>query len=110
MSWAPGYLRVGNSVQQSGAESSLARQWLPAAGGDGAWAARTGLGQIQMCGDIFLCNSTVEEQFADNRTFVFQSSCCHGCGTRVVGVATAGRTESWALDEGLPSECGISAV
>ncbi len=54
MSWSPGYLRVRNSVQQWGAESSLARQWLPVAGGDWAWAARMGLGLIQVCGDIFL--------------------------------------------------------
>ena len=28
-------------------------QWLPDAGGDGAWSARTGSGQIQMCCDIY---------------------------------------------------------
>ena len=33
-------------------EPSLAGQWLPAAGGDGAWAARTGSGQMLMRGDI----------------------------------------------------------
>jgi hypothetical protein len=42
-----------------GAETSLAGQWLPAAGGDGhgrrgrAWAARTGSGPMLMRGDIF---------------------------------------------------------
>jgi hypothetical protein len=34
-------------------KSSLAWQWLPAAGGDGAWEARTVSGQMLMCGDIF---------------------------------------------------------
>jgi hypothetical protein len=42
-----------NSVPQCGAEPSLAGQWLPAAGGDGAWAARTGSGPMLMRGDIF---------------------------------------------------------
>jgi hypothetical protein len=28
-------------------------QWLPAAGGDGAWSARTGSGLMLMRGDIF---------------------------------------------------------
>jgi hypothetical protein len=42
-----------NSVPQWGAESSLAGRWLPAAGGDGAWAARTGSGPMWMIGDIF---------------------------------------------------------
>jgi hypothetical protein len=28
-------------------------QWLPAVGGDGAWAARTGSGPMLMRGDIF---------------------------------------------------------
>jgi hypothetical protein len=42
-----------NSVQQWGAESSLTCQWLPAAGGDGAWAARTDSRPMRMCGDIF---------------------------------------------------------
>jgi hypothetical protein len=37
----------------NGAEPSLAGQWLPPAGGDGAWAARTGSGPMLMCGDIF---------------------------------------------------------
>jgi hypothetical protein len=38
---------------QCGVEPSLAGQWLPAAGGDGAWAARTGSGPMLMRGDIF---------------------------------------------------------
>jgi hypothetical protein len=43
-----------NSVPQWGAESfSLAGLWLPAAGGDGVWAARTGSGLMLMRGDIF---------------------------------------------------------
>jgi hypothetical protein len=45
--------RKKNSIPQWGAESSLAGQWLPAAGGDGAWAARTGSGPMRMCCDIF---------------------------------------------------------
>jgi len=32
---------------------SLAGQWLPATGGDGVWAVRTGSGSMRMCGDIF---------------------------------------------------------
>jgi hypothetical protein len=46
-----GPYKKGNSVPQWGAETSLAWQWLPAAGGDGAWTARTGSGPILMCGD-----------------------------------------------------------
>jgi len=42
-----------NSVPQWGAESSLAGQWLPAAGWDGPWTARTGFGPMWMCCDIF---------------------------------------------------------
>jgi hypothetical protein len=42
-----------NSVPQWEAESCLPGQWLPAAGGDRAWAARTGSGPMRMCGDIF---------------------------------------------------------
>ena len=42
-----------NSVPQWGAGSSLAGQWLPAAGGDGAWADTTGSGPMRMRGDIF---------------------------------------------------------
>jgi hypothetical protein len=42
-----------DSVPQWGDETSLAGQWLPAAGGDGAWAARTGSGPMLMRGDIF---------------------------------------------------------
>ena len=34
-------------------EPSLAGQWLPAAGGDGAWAARTGSGPMLTRGAIF---------------------------------------------------------
>ena len=59
-------LPSGNSVPQWGAESPLAGLWLPAAGGDGAWAARTGSGPMRMCGG------------------------------RGVGVAGAGRAEAWA--------------
>jgi hypothetical protein len=39
--------------QWGAAESSFAGQWLPAAGGHGAWAVRTGSGPMRMCGDIF---------------------------------------------------------
>jgi hypothetical protein len=42
-----------NSVQQWKAESSFAGQWLPAAGGDWAWAVRTGSWLMPMCCDIF---------------------------------------------------------
>ena len=50
--------RIKNSVKtkfcsQWGAESSLSGLWVPAAGGDGTWAARTGSGPMRMCGDIF---------------------------------------------------------
>jgi len=38
---------------ECGAESAPAGQRLPAAGGDRAWAARTGSGPMWMCGDIF---------------------------------------------------------
>jgi hypothetical protein len=38
-----------------GAEPSLAGQWLPAAGGDGTWAARTGSGLVLMRGEPLCC-------------------------------------------------------
>jgi hypothetical protein len=41
------------SVPKWGAESSLTGQWLPTAGGDGAWTARTGSGPMLMRGYIF---------------------------------------------------------
>jgi hypothetical protein len=41
------------SVHQWGAESAPAGLWLPDARGDRAWTARTGSGQMRMCGDIF---------------------------------------------------------
>ena len=44
---------VENSVPKWGAEPSLAGQWLPVSGGDGAWAARTVSGPVLMRGDIF---------------------------------------------------------
>jgi hypothetical protein len=37
-------------------KSSLAGQWLPAAGGDGAWATMTDSGPILMRGDIFVAS------------------------------------------------------
>ena len=42
-----------NSVPQLGAESAPTGRWLPAIGGDRAWAARTGSGPMRICGDIF---------------------------------------------------------
>jgi hypothetical protein len=94
-----------NSVLQWGAESSLAGQWLPAAGGDGAWSARTGSWPMRMCGDIFFA---VEGQFADDRTSVFQPSCCRGCEGRGVGVAVAGRAEAWACSGRVTAICPSS--
>jgi hypothetical protein len=49
----------GNYVPQWGAESSFAGQWLPAAGGDGAWAVRTGsvcdvLSRVRFRLDVFV--------------------------------------------------------
>jgi len=38
---------------ECGAESAPAGQWLPVAGGDRAWADRTGSEPMWMCGDIF---------------------------------------------------------
>ena len=42
---------------ECGAESAPAGQRLPAAGGDRAWAARTGSGPMWMCCDIFAAAS-----------------------------------------------------
>ena len=82
---------------ECGAESAPASRWVPAAGGDRAWAVRTGSGPMRMCGDIFCCSATVEGPFADDRTSVFPPSCCRGCGCggRGVGVAEAGRASAW---------------
>ena len=41
------------SLRMGMPEPSLAGQWLHDAGGDGAWAARTGSGPMLMRGDIF---------------------------------------------------------
>ena len=46
-------LVIEKFCSECGAESAPAGQRLPAAGGDRAWAARTGSGQMWMCGDIF---------------------------------------------------------
>ena len=46
-------LNIEKFCSQWGAEFSLAGQWLPAAGGDWAWVARTGSGPMLMRSDIF---------------------------------------------------------
>ena len=48
-----GLTGVRKFCSECGAESAPAGQRLPAAGGDRAWAARTGSGPMWMCGDIF---------------------------------------------------------
>jgi hypothetical protein len=45
-----------NARDKAIVEPSLAGQWLPAAGGDGAWEARAGSGPMLMRGDTFVAS------------------------------------------------------
>jgi hypothetical protein len=104
-------LYVKNSVPQWGAESSLAGQWLPTAGGDGAWAARTGSGPMRMCGDIFTAERLwrgplLTTGHLSSRHPVVVGAGCVARGFRRRG----GRRHGRAPGAALPSACGVSAV
>jgi hypothetical protein len=76
---------------QWGTESAPARRWLPAAGGDRAWAARTGSWPMRMCGDIFAA-----ARLWRGRLLTTGRLSCHDpivvCTGRGVKVAVVGRS------------------
>jgi hypothetical protein len=99
------------TVLQWGAESSMAGQWLPAAGGDGAWAARTDSGPMRMCGDIF----AAARLWRGRLMTTGHLSSCHpvivGAGDVALGSRQrGGRRRGRAPGAVLPSACGFSAV
>jgi hypothetical protein len=88
---------VENSVTQWGAETSLAWQWLPAAGGDGAWAARTGSGPMLMRGDIFAAShGGGAGPVTDDRASAFPAFLLWLAGGVSWEVAVAGRAAAGA--------------
>ena len=80
---------------ECGGESSPARRWLPAAGGDRAWAVRTGSGPMRMCGDIF----AAARLWRGRLLTTGRLSCRHPivvCAGRGGKLAVAGRSVAWA--------------
>ncbi len=82
-------LLLENSVPNAGG------QRLPAAGGDRAWAARTGSGPMRMCGDIF----AAARLWRGRLLTIGRLSCRHPvvvCAGRGGRVAVSGRSVAWA--------------
>ena len=80
-------------ITQCGSESAPAGQRLPAAGGDRAWAARTGSGPMRMCGDIF----AAARLWRGRLLTTGRLSCRHPvvvCAGRGGKVAVAGQSEA----------------
>ena len=81
---------------------------------DRSWSARTGSGPMLIPCDIVLLQRAVDLLFADDRTSVFQSSCCCWSTSQCVvwGVTTAGRAEAWSSSGRCPSQavCGFPAA
>ena len=76
---------------ECGAESAPAGQRLPAAGGDQAWAARTGSGPMRMCGDLLLVTKRItcdqDSMDEEDETSSIQSAfvgLCDELGSEVV--------------------------
>jgi hypothetical protein len=102
---------VENSVPQWGAESSLAGQWLPAAGGDGAWAVRTGSGPLRMCGDIFAAARLWRGRLLTTGHLSSRHPVVVGAGDVAWGSRRrGGRKRGLAPGAVMPSACGFSAV
>jgi hypothetical protein len=88
-------ISLADSVPQWGAESAPARRWLPAAGGDRAWAARTGSGPMRMCCDIFAAAWLWRGRLLTTGRL----SCLHPivvCAGRGVKITVAGLSVAWA--------------
>ena len=80
---------------ECGAESAPASRWVPAAGGDRAWAVRTGSGPMRMCGDIF----AAARLWRGRLLTTGRLSCRHPivvCAGRGGKLAVAGRSVAWA--------------
>ena len=82
------------SVPQWGAESAPARRWLPAAGWDRAWAARTGSGPMRMCGDIFAAALLLRGRLLTTGR-LSSSHPVVVCAGRGVKVDVSGRSVAW---------------
>ena len=79
---------------ECGAESAPASRWVPAAGGDRAWAVRTGSGPMRMCGDIFAASLLWRGRLLTTGRL----SCSHPivvCAGRGMEVAVAGTSVEW---------------
>ena len=50
-------------------------------------------GEVMMLS--FICSYRNKNEIVDDRTSIFPTSCCRGCGARDMGVATEGRAEAW---------------
>jgi hypothetical protein len=100
-----------NSVPQWGAESSLAWQWLPAAGGDGAWTVRTGSWPMRMCGDIFAAVQLWRGRLLTTGHLSSRHPVVVGAGNVSWGsLRQGGRKRGRAPGAVLPSACEFSAV
>ena len=100
-----------NSVPQWGAGSSLAGQWLPAAGGDGAWAATTGSGPMRMCGDIFAAARLWRGRLLTTGHLSSRHPVVLGAGDVAWGSRRrGGRKRGRPPGAALPSACGVSTV
>jgi hypothetical protein len=99
-----------NSVPQWGAESSLAGQWLPATGGDWALVARTGSGQMRMCGYIFAAARLWRGRLLTTGHLSPRHPVVVGAGGVSWGSRRrGGRKRGRAPGGAMPSACGFSA-
>jgi hypothetical protein len=90
---------------------SLAGQWLPAAGGDGAWAARTGSGPMRMRGDIFAASRLWRDSLLMTGHLSSSHPVVVGAGDVSWGsLLWGGQRRGRAPGVAMPSACGFSAV
>jgi hypothetical protein len=107
----PGVFEKKKSVPQLGAESSLAGQWLPAAGGDGSWEVRTDSGPMRMCGDIFAAARLWRGRLLTTGRLSSRHPVVVGAGDVAWGSRRrGGRKRGRAPGAALPSACGVSTV
>ena len=100
---------VENSVPHG--ESSLAGQWLPAAGGDGTWAAKTGSVPMRMHGDIFAASRLCRGRLLTTGHWSSSHPVVGGAGDVAWGsLRRGGRKRGSDPDADLPSACGFSEV